>query len=686
MVKAGDRPMMTSCCLRALHPVGRLWRRLLAMAVWEFIAAAPAAGDRPRLALAQQSRRRRVDTLLVRILFPTAAVGLALVAEERAGAFSMRSRFRRGIASWLRSSSSTWPSTSSMCCSTRCRCSGGCTACTTPTSNSTSPPACAFTRSRSCCRCYQARGVAALGAPALAVLIFEVLLNATSMFNHGNVRMPRGSTAFCAGRGHARDAPRPPLDPSRARPTAISASTCPGGTACSAPIGRSRQAGHEGMTIGIEQFRDPRELRLDRMLLQPFRRGPAAIRSATGRTRNPQAYPDARQPSLESSRGSRSNLRRSCCVPTTGSKGGMRSRYCLMSARRKWSRIISYRGEENDRVFGDEAYLSRLQCQHADRSGGGGGHAAFSRGCYGNPSSGHWAASRQRWRSKGRADRSPRFSAHVDEVVFTSGGSEGEQPGDQRRILPRPGKSATTSSPLRGAPGHFRPVPFPGTPGRAGDLWPGRRHWRVDPERLAPRRHAADHPVSVMHATTRSGRSSRLQGLRASPARHGVLFHTDAAQSVGKIPSNVDETWRRSAFRSPAIRPTPPRASVRCSCGAACGSSRSFTAPSTKRAARRNRKCAAWAVALGSACELARAWRPCTGVQSALRDRFWQGAAGPVQGFLVLNGDPEHPGSPTRSMFRLSAASALTYWTGGGCRSLHRLGMSFGPGRVVSGT
>ena len=32
--------------------------------------------------------------------------------------------------------------------------------------------------------------VAALGAPAVAVLIFEVLLNATSMFNHGNVRLP----------------------------------------------------------------------------------------------------------------------------------------------------------------------------------------------------------------------------------------------------------------------------------------------------------------------------------------------------------------------------------------------------------------------------------------------------------------------------------------------------------------
>ena len=32
--------------------------------------------------------------------------------------------------------------------------------------------------------------VAALGAPAVAVLIFEVLLNATAMFNHGNVRLP----------------------------------------------------------------------------------------------------------------------------------------------------------------------------------------------------------------------------------------------------------------------------------------------------------------------------------------------------------------------------------------------------------------------------------------------------------------------------------------------------------------
>jgi sterol desaturase/sphingolipid hydroxylase (fatty acid hydroxylase superfamily) len=42
-------------------------------------------------------------------------------------------------------------------------------------------------------------------------------------------------------------------------------------------------AGHEAMTIGIEQFRDARELRLDRMLLQPFR-GPTEGYAITWKT------------------------------------------------------------------------------------------------------------------------------------------------------------------------------------------------------------------------------------------------------------------------------------------------------------------------------------------------------------------------------------------------------------------
>ena len=40
--------------------------------------------------------------------------------------------------------------------------------------------------------------VAVLGAPPVAVLIFEILLNATSLFNHGNVRLPLGLDRSCA--------------------------------------------------------------------------------------------------------------------------------------------------------------------------------------------------------------------------------------------------------------------------------------------------------------------------------------------------------------------------------------------------------------------------------------------------------------------------------------------------------
>ena len=38
--------------------------------------------------------------------------------------------------------------------------------------------------------------IAVLGAPAAAVLLFEVLLNATAMFNHGNVKLPAGVDAL----------------------------------------------------------------------------------------------------------------------------------------------------------------------------------------------------------------------------------------------------------------------------------------------------------------------------------------------------------------------------------------------------------------------------------------------------------------------------------------------------------
>ena len=58
--------------------------------------------------------------------------------------------------------------------------------------------------------------VAALGAPAAGVVAFEVLLNATAMFNHANVKLPLGLDRILTRRDrHARHAPGPSFGPPR---------------------------------------------------------------------------------------------------------------------------------------------------------------------------------------------------------------------------------------------------------------------------------------------------------------------------------------------------------------------------------------------------------------------------------------------------------------------------------------
>jgi sterol desaturase/sphingolipid hydroxylase (fatty acid hydroxylase superfamily) len=69
-------------------------------------------------------------------------------------------------------------------------------------------------------------------------------------------------------RGHARHAPRPSLT----RETNSNFGfNLPWWDFLFGTYRAQPAAGHDGMTIGIEQFRDPRELRLERMLVQPFR-------------------------------------------------------------------------------------------------------------------------------------------------------------------------------------------------------------------------------------------------------------------------------------------------------------------------------------------------------------------------------------------------------------------------------
>jgi len=118
--------------------------------------------------------------------------------------------------------------------------------------------------------------VALLGAAPAAVLAFEVILNAMAMFNHANVKLPRGLDAALRLLVVTPDFHRVhhSVRPAEANSNFgfnLSIWDRLFGTYTVQPEG-----GHEGMTVGLDAFRDPAEERLDRMLTQPFRNDPHA--------------------------------------------------------------------------------------------------------------------------------------------------------------------------------------------------------------------------------------------------------------------------------------------------------------------------------------------------------------------------------------------------------------------------
>ncbi len=113
--------------------------------------------------------------------------------------------------------------------------------------------------------------IAALGAPPLGVLVFELLLSTGSLFNHGNVRLPLRADRILRWIIVTPDMHRvhhsvDPEETNRNFGFTLSWWDRICGTYRAQPA-----AGHAGMSLGIAQLRDPSELRLDRLLLQPMR-------------------------------------------------------------------------------------------------------------------------------------------------------------------------------------------------------------------------------------------------------------------------------------------------------------------------------------------------------------------------------------------------------------------------------
>jgi sterol desaturase/sphingolipid hydroxylase (fatty acid hydroxylase superfamily) len=117
--------------------------------------------------------------------------------------------------------------------------------------------------------------VAVLGPPALAVLVFEVLLNATAMFNHSNIRLPATLDRILRWVVVTPDMHRVHHSILPAENNSNFGFNLPWWDRLLGTYRAQPRDGHEAMTLGIEQFRSRRDLWLDRMLVQPVR-GPAS--------------------------------------------------------------------------------------------------------------------------------------------------------------------------------------------------------------------------------------------------------------------------------------------------------------------------------------------------------------------------------------------------------------------------
>lgn len=117
--------------------------------------------------------------------------------------------------------------------------------------------------------------IAALGPPAIAVLLFEVVLNATALFNHANIDLPRPVDRALRLFVVTPDMHRVHHSSDPRETNSNYGFNLPWWDRLLGTYRAEPARGHEGMEIGIEQFRTRRDLWLDRMLIQPLR-GPAS--------------------------------------------------------------------------------------------------------------------------------------------------------------------------------------------------------------------------------------------------------------------------------------------------------------------------------------------------------------------------------------------------------------------------
>ncbi len=162
---------------------------------------------------------------------------------------------------------------------------------------------------------------------------------------------------------------------------------------------------------------------------------------------------------------------------------------------------------------------------------------------FGNPSSLHWAGLGARDAvEKARSQVADLISCDATEVIFTSGGTEANNHVIKglyfaQRAIGKPFHVIISSTEH---PAVIEPCRFLETFGATVTHLTVDASGLVDPDDVRKAICPATSLISIMHANNETGTIQSLSEIATIAHEHGIFFHTDAAQSIGKISVEID--------------------------------------------------------------------------------------------------------------------------------------------------
>ena len=258
---------------------------------------------------------------------------------------------------------------------------------------------------------------------------------------------------------------------------------------------------------------------------------------------------------------------------------------------------------------------------------------------FGNPSSEHWAGQTAKHAiEKARAQVAALLACRPNEIVFTSGGSESNNHALKGVFFAKGQAKAHFITTQVEHPAIMNPCRFLERLGATVSYLPVDGYGRVDPDEVRRAITPETILISVMHANNEVGTIQPIPDIARIAREHGILFHTDAAQSVGKVAVCTDELGVDllsvaghklygpkgvgALFVSEHVRLEPLIHGAGHELGRRAGTENILLG-----------------VGLGAACALSQSWLGMESVQQ-LRDLFWTLLQDTFGGQIALNGHP----------------------------------------------